>query len=93
MMNKAILIPFCIASLLTLPAQAATAKKSSPSPTPDPKLSPVVQQIASDLQISAAEVVRTSNEDLKRLHEKFFEKQGSPLFEAKKKAAAVQLKN
>jgi hypothetical protein len=45
------------------------------------------------LQITADDVVHTSNEDLRKLYEKLFAKQGLGFSEAKQKAAAVQLKN
>jgi pyruvate/2-oxoglutarate dehydrogenase complex dihydrolipoamide acyltransferase (E2) component len=94
-MKKAILILMTLATLLAVPAQAGSHKapRPTPTPTPDPRLSPLVQRIASELQITADEVVHTSNEDLRKLYEKLFAKQGLGFSEAKQKAAAVQLKN
>lgn len=79
--------------LLMLPARAAIAKKPTPTPTPDIRLSPAIQKIASDLSISASDVVRTSNNDLRKMYEALYSKQGLGLLESKKKAAAVELKN
>ena len=92
-------------ALLTLALFASTleakskAPKASPkaSATPDPRKNPQVQKILSDLRpvyphLSAAEIVRTSNHDLRRMYEHLYHAEGLNLLKAKQKAATVPLK-
>jgi len=84
-----------------LPSSLEAKPKSTSPPktvsTPDPKKDPLVQRILSDLRpaypnLSAAEIVRTSNHDLRRMYEHLYHAEGLSLLEAKQKAAVVPLK-
>jgi hypothetical protein len=81
----------------TLEAKPKAASKATPRATPDPRKDPQVQKILSDLRpsyphLSAAEIVRTSNHDLRRMYEHLYHAEGLSLLEAKQKAATVLLK-
>ena len=76
------------------PKSTITPKASA---TPDPRKDPQVQKILSDLRpayphLSAAEIVRTSNHDLRRMYEHLYHAEGLSLLESKQKAATVLLK-
>jgi hypothetical protein len=83
---------------LGLFASTAGAKpKATPKATPDPKKDPQIQRIVSDLRpvyphVTASEVVRTSNHDLRRMYEHLYHADGLNILEAKQKAASVRLK-
>ena len=92
----ATIVPVLLAS--TLEAKSKAPKESpKASATPDPRKDPQVQKILSDLRpayphLSAAEIVRTSNHDLRRMYEHLYHAEGLSLLEAKQKAAVVPLK-
>lgn len=81
----------------TLEAKPKAAFSATPKATPDPRKDPQVQRILSDLRpvyphLTASEVVRTSNHDLRRMYERLYHTEGMNLLEAKQKAAVVLLK-
>ena len=81
----------------SLEAKPKSASNATPKSTPDPRKDPQVQRILSDLRpsyphLSAAEIVRTSNHDLRRMYEHLYHAEGLSLLEAKQKAASVPLK-
>jgi hypothetical protein len=83
--------------LSTLEAKPKSASNATPKATPDPRKDPQVQKILSDLRpsyphLSAAEIVRTSNHDLRRMYEHLYHAEGLSLLEAKQRAAVVSLK-
>jgi len=83
--------------VINLEAKPKSASNVTPKATPDPRKDPQVQKILSDLRpsyphLSAAEIVRTSNHDLRRMYEHLYHAEGLSLLEAKQKAAVVPLK-
>jgi hypothetical protein len=81
----------------TLEAKPKSASNASPKATHDPRKDPQVQKILTDLRpsyphLSAAEIVRTSNHDLRRMYEHLYHAEGLSLLESKQKAATVLLK-
>ena len=81
----------------TLEAKPKATSNATPKATPDPRKDPQVQRILSDLRpvyphLTASEVVRTSNHDLRRMYERLYHTEGMNLLEAKQKAAVVLLK-
>jgi hypothetical protein len=82
----------------TLEAKPKAASTATPKATPDPRKDPQVQKILSDLRpayphLTAGEVVRTSNHDLRRMYEHLYHAEGLSLLESKQKAAMVLLKD
>ena len=82
----------------TLEAKPKSGSSATPKATPDPRKDPQVQKILSDLRpayphLSAAEIVRTSNHDLRRMYEHLYHAEGLSLLESKQKAAMVLLKD
>jgi len=83
--------------VINLEAKPKSASNVTPKATPDPRKDPQVQKILSDLRpvyphLSAAEIVRTSNHDLRRMYEHLYHAEGLNLLKAKQKAATVPLK-
>ena len=81
----------------TLEAKPKKATSATPKATPDPKKDPQIRKILSDLKpayphLTASEVLRTSNHDLRRMYEHLYQDEGLNLLEAKHKAALVPLK-
>jgi hypothetical protein len=81
----------------TLEAKPTSASGTTPKAAPDPTKDPRIQRIFSDLHpcyphLTASEVVRTSNQDLRRMYEHLYHVEGLGLLEAKQKAATVPLK-
>lgn len=78
-------------------AKPKSASGATPKATPDPRKDPQVQKILADLKshyphLTASEVVRTSNHDIRRMYEHLYHAEGINLLEAKHKAALVPLK-
>ena len=80
-------------------AYAKATPKASPkvSSTPDPRKDPQIQKILTDLRplhphLTAGEIVRTSNHDLRRMYEQLYHAEGMNLLEAKQKASVMILK-
>ena len=81
----------------TLEAKPKASSTATPKATPDPRKDPQIQKILSDLRpvyphLTASEIVRTSNHDLRRMYERLYHTEGMNLLEAKQKAATVLLK-
>lgn len=80
-----------------LEAKPKASSNAIPKSTPDPRKDPQVKRILSDLRpayphLTAGEIVRTSNHDLRRMYEHLYREEGLNLLEAKQKAAVVPLK-
>jgi hypothetical protein len=97
------LLPLVTAACIvatSAPAHAGSKSKTSTTPTkaaPDPTKDPIVQRILSDLQplhphLTAQEIVRTSNADLRKMYTAMYIHQGMKLLDAKHKAADIPLK-
>lgn len=96
-----------VSSFLALVLLASTSVHAGSKPkasgpvakaTPDPTKDPIVQRILSDLQpshphLTAQEIVRTSNADLRKMYIALYTQQGMKLLDAKHKAAEIPLKN
>jgi hypothetical protein len=80
-----------------LDAKPKSASNATPKATPDPRKDPQIQRILTDLRpayphLTAGEIVRTSNHDLRRMYEHLYHAQGLSLLECKQKASTVPLK-
>lgn len=81
----------------TLEAKPKKVSNATPKATPDPKKDPQIKKILSDLRpvfphLTAGEIIRTSNHDLRRMYEHLYRTEGLSLYESKQKAATVPLK-
>ena len=92
--SVALALVFLVANVDAKPKSASNA---TPKATPDPRKDPQILRILSDLRpsyphLTAGEIVRTSNHDLRRMYEHLYHAEGLGLLEAKQKAAVVSLK-
>lgn len=82
---------------VNLEAKPKKVSNATPKVTLDPKKDPQIKKILSDLRpayphLTAGEIVRTSNHDLRRMYEHLYHAEGLSLHESKQKAATIPLK-
>ena len=92
-----LLLATLASALLASNLEAKPKGAPKASPTPDLKKDPQIRRILSDLKpvypgLTAGEVVRTSNPDLRKMYEHLYQTEGLGLLEAKHKASVIPLK-